>query len=110
MFFENADAYSAFRKRVAAALVAYAKAEREACPESPTAVEVARQNYCASILNGKTGALAVADQMLPTLAVVANGAGLIDEDGEITASDQQITGIISDALVDVFAGYVPEAA
>jgi len=109
-FFQNADACSAFRYRVAAALVAYAKDERENCPASPTAAEVARQEYCALILNGRAGALAAADQMLPTLAVVANGAGLIDENGSISATDQQITGIVTDALVDVFAGYVPAAS
>lgn len=110
-FFENADAYAGFLARVEAAIVAKAMALREAAAPSPvTAAWVARQNWAVSVLSGAASVERQARAMLPALAVKANNAGLLVEDGTITATDQQIVVTIDDDFIDVHAGYVPEAS
>jgi hypothetical protein len=110
-FWQNADAHAAFLHRVTAALVKKALDVRvEDTPDPVTGAWVARQQWAAGVLSGPTGALNKARQMLPALAVKANDAGLLGEDGSITATDQQITGILDDDWVDLFAGYIPEAS
>lgn len=108
LFFQNADAYSAFRNRLAAALVNYARQERGDTPPDPvTYTWEARQNFCLLILNGKDGAFAIADRMMPALAVVANEAGKIDSSGNITVTDGEIDSFLTDNRIDWFAGHVP---
>lgn len=111
VFFENADAHNEFKARAATALVEWAIAEREsAAPNPVTGIWVARQEYAGRVLGGASAVMVLAEAMLPALAVKANDAGLISEDGEIDATDAQIRGTIDDAFVDMHAGYVPEAA
>ncbi len=109
-FFENADAYASFLKRVTARLVEWAVTERENLPASPSPAEAARQTFAIQVLTGAAGATAQARRLLPALAVKANAAGLIDEIGTITATDAQILATLDDAFIDLHAGYVPEAA
>ncbi|NIQ98539.1 MAG: hypothetical protein GWN87_33680, partial [Desulfuromonadales bacterium] len=49
-FFENADAHAEFLKRVAARLVEWALGVRETMPASPSAEDVARQNFAVAVL------------------------------------------------------------
>lgn len=109
VFFENADAHNAFKARAAAALAEWAIAERgETAPSPVTDIWVARQEYARSVLGGgAAGVMRVAESMLPALAVKANDAGLLAEDGEISATDTQIRGTVDDAFVDLFADNVP---
>jgi hypothetical protein len=109
-FFRNADAHSAFLARVTARLVEWAVSTRAACPASPTGAEYSRQAFAVQVLQGQAQALARARALLPALAVKANDAGLIAEDGTITATDAQITATVDDDFVDLHAGYIPEAA
>lgn len=107
-FFENPDAFAAFLKRVSARLVEWAIDERENIPASPSAAEAARQAFAVRVLTGANGAMLEAKRLLPALAVKANAAGLIDDQGYITATDAQILATITDAFIDLHAGYVPE--
>ncbi len=110
MFWRNADAHAVFLHRVAAAIVEAAKDLRQQDPPNPiTAGWQARQHWATAALNGAPGALLKARQMLPALAVTANDAGLLSEDGTITATDNQIRNILSATWIDMFTGYVPEA-
>ena len=106
-FFSNRDAHAAFLARVAARLVEWAVVEREAIPPAPTALEVARQQFAVAVLSGVDGAMGQARRLLPELAIKANAAGLIDANGNITATDAQIAATVVDALIDLHAGYVP---
>ena len=109
-FWDNADAHSAFLTRIAAALVEKAKALREEDPPNPvTAAWVARQEWANYTLQGAPGALTRARLILPALAVTANDAGLLSEDGTINATDNQIRNILTDTWIDMFTDYVPEA-
>ena len=108
-FWDNADAHTAFLARVAAAIVETATSLRqEAAPNPVTADWQARQQWAVYTLHGAPGALSRARLMLPALAVTANDAGLLSEDGEITATDNQIRGILTDTWIDMFTEYVPE--
>lgn len=109
-FFENPDAYAAFLKRVTARLVEWAVDERENVPAQPSAAEVARQTFAVRVLAGPITAVSQAMRLLPALAVKANAAGLIDADGTITTTDAQILATVTDAFIDLHAGYIPEAA
>jgi len=108
-FFENADAYAAFLKRVTARLVEWAIDERENVPASPSGAEAARQALAVRVLTGSRGATAEAIRLLPALAIKANAAELIDATGEVNATDAQILTTIDDAFIDLHAGYVPES-
>jgi hypothetical protein len=108
LFFRNADAHAAFLARVTARLVEWAIAAREAEPPDPvTGAYAARQDFACQVLRGKDAALAKGRAILPALAIKANDAGLIDEDGTITATDAQILNTIDDAFIDLHAGYIP---
>lgn len=109
-FFENRDAHADFRIRFAAGLVSYARQKRNSMPSSPTDVERARQNLCVQILSNRQSLFNVVDRMLPTIAVIANNAGFLDDQGVIAVTDQQITDFIDDNTLDLFSGYVPEVA
>ena len=109
LFFDNADAYSAFLARVEVAIVEKAVELRgEDAPEPVTGEWAARQAWAVSVFANTASLQAQARRMLPALAVKANDAGLIDEDGEIDATDEQIRGTITDAFVDLHVGYVQE--
>ena len=109
-FYDNADAYTDFLHRVEAAIVQKAVALREEAAPSPvTEVWRARQDWAVQVLNGPAGAAAKAKAMLPALAVKANSAGLISDQGEIDATDAQITATIDDDFVDLHAAFIPEA-
>jgi hypothetical protein len=107
-FTTNADAHATFLHRVAAAIVEWAVVERESdTPSLVTPLWVARQEWVVWALKNP---LAAATQILPSLAIKANAAALISDAGIITASDAQIRSVINDALIDLYAGYVPPAA
>ena len=109
-FYDNADAYAAFLHRVEAAIVAKAIALREEAAPSPvTEAWRARQSWACDVLSGPSTAAAKARAMLPALAVKANSAGLISDQGEIDATDAQITATIDDDFVDLHAAFIPEA-
>ena len=110
LFFENAEAHEQFLRRVTARLVEWAVDERENVPASPTAAEVARQEFAVQVLTGAGRATAQAKKLLPALAVKANAAGLINPVGRIEATDAQIMSTVNDALIELHAGYVPDAA
>lgn len=104
-FFDNADAYSAFLHRVEAAVVETALAIRaEEEPDPMTELFRARQRLAISALALPPS---YARTFLPALAVKANGAGLMDEQGNITASDAQIRASVAD-LFAPYSNYVPE--
>jgi hypothetical protein len=106
-FATNADANAAFLHRIAAAVVEWAVAERESSAPSPvTDLWRARQDWAVWALKWPIEA---ARQLLPSLAVKANDAGLISDAGAITATDAQIRSVVTDALIDLYAGYVPPA-
>jgi hypothetical protein len=108
LFFSNADAHAAFLARVTARLVEWAVAAREAAPPDPvTPAYTARMTFARSVLGGKDAAIAKARVLLPALAIRANAAGLIDEDGNITATDTQIQATVDDAFVDLHTSYIP---
>ncbi len=108
-FYDNPDAYAAFLHRVEAAIVEKAMDLRdEAAPNPVTAQWAARQDWAVSVLSGAAHAAAEAKAMLPGLAVKANNAGLLSEDGVLTATDAQIIATIDDDFIDLHAGYVPE--
>jgi hypothetical protein len=109
-FFENADAHAEFLKRVAARLVEWAVDERGNIPASPSAAEVARQNFAVAVLLGSRAVMAQASKILPALAVRANDADLIDANGYITATDIQIAGVVNSDFIDLHAGHVPPAS
>lgn len=110
LFFSNADAYSAFLARVEAAIVEKALTLRaETAPDPVTAAWAARQSWAVTVLSSTPALVNQAKRMLPALAVTANDAGLIDEDGFIDATDAQIRATVTDAFVDWHAGYVPAA-
>ena len=107
-FFDNADAYSGFLSRVEAAIVAKAIDLRgETVPAEGVDLWVARQNWAVSVLGGAGQVAAKARAMLPALATKANEAGLLANDGTISATDAQIVATINDDFVDLHAGYVP---
>jgi hypothetical protein len=107
LFFSNADAHAAFLSRVTARLVEWAIAAREAAPPDPvTEAYAARMNFANAILAGQAGAVAKGRAILPALAVKANAADLIDEDGYITATDAQILATVDDAFIDLHSGYI----
>ena len=106
-FFENADAYSAFMQRVAAAVVETALEVRiEQEPSPMTEVFCSRQRWAVAAL---ARPMVAAKAMLPALAVMANEAGLLSEGGVIDATDGQIRSSVS-GLVPEMSDYVPEAA
>jgi hypothetical protein len=110
-FFRSGEHYTEFQHRTEAALVSKAVALRqEEAPDPVTAEWVARQNWAVSILTGVDAIAVKAHAMIPALAVIADGLGLLDDDGVLTATDEQITAAITDAFIDMHAGYVPEAA
>ncbi len=109
-FFQNDASHEQFLRRVSARLVEWAVDERENIPASPTGAEVARQEFAVQVLTGAEGAVAQARKMLPALAIKANDAGLIDQGGSIEATDAQIRATVDDELVELHAGYVPDAA
>ena len=109
LFFDSGDHYHEFLHRVGVALVEKAldvRADPE--PNPVTGVWVARQHWAGRVLGGSFSVMGEAKKMLPALAVIANDAGLIDDDGFIDATDTQIRGTITDDLVDKHAAYVPE--
>ena len=109
LFFNNADAYAMFLARVEAAIVEKAIAVRgEAEPAPVTGAWAARQAWAVSVFASTDSLQARARAMLPALAVKANDAGLIDDDGFVDATDTQIRVSIDDDFVDWHAGYVPE--
>ena len=104
-FFDNADQYAEFLHRVSAALVETALDVRdEEAPDPVTGGYAARQAWAVAALGGPDGAQAAAVGMLPALAVKANDGGLLDDEGNLTATDQQIRTTVA-ALVDALAGY-----
>jgi hypothetical protein len=106
-FFRNADAYAAFLQRVTAAVVEAALDVRAESEPSPmTEAFRSRQRWAVSALQRpvETGRV-----MLPSLAVIANNAGLLSDEGEIDATDAQIRSSVA-GLVDEMSDYVPEAA
>lgn len=105
-FYENHDAHSDFLHRVAAATIETALTIREETPPEPvTGLWAARQAWAACSLGDPLGA---ASNMLPGLAVKANDAGLLSEDGEITATDSQIRSTVA-GIIDTYSGYFPPA-
>ena len=109
LFFNNADAYSAFLARVETAIVEKAVELRgEAEPSPVTGAWAARQAWAVSVFANTASLQARARAMLPAMAVKANDADLIDDNGEIDATDAQIRATITDAFVDLHSGYVPE--
>jgi hypothetical protein len=111
LFFDNADAYNPFLHRVEAAIVEKALALRaETAPEPVTGAWAARQTWASRALSSPGQLQGVATAMLPALAVTANAAGLLSEEGTIDATDAQIRSTITDAFVDAHAGYTPEPA
>lgn len=110
LFFDNADAYSAFLARVETAIVEKAIDVRgEVAPDPVTGKWAARQAWAVSVFANTASLQAQARRMLPALAVKANDSELIDENGEIDVTDAQIRSTIDSDLVDMHAGYVPEA-
>lgn len=108
-FWDNADAHSAFLARVAAAIVEAAIQIRQGSLPSPITEDWRYRQYWANaVLRGAPGALDKAREMLPALAVKANDAGLLDESGNLDATDAQIRNILSSSWIDIFTGYVPE--
>ena len=108
LFFSNADAYSDFLARVEAAIVAKALELRaEEAPGTITGEWTARQTWAVAVLSGPAQTAQEARDLLPSLAVKANDAGLIQEDGTIEATDAQIIATIDDAFIDLHAGYIP---
>jgi hypothetical protein len=109
MFWRNADAHATFLHRVAAAIVETAIELRQETPPSPVTQQWrSRQHWADLALYGAEGALDKARQMLPALAVKANDAGLLDETGNLTATDTQIRAILTNTWIDLFTRYVPE--
>ena len=105
LFFDNADAYNPFLHRVEAALVEKALALRgETAPDPVTGAWAARQTWASIVLSSPGALRAKARAMLPALAVRANDAGLLSDQGTITATDTQIRATIDDAFVDAHAG------
>lgn len=104
-FVSSADYHASFVQRVAAAVQEYAVDLRANIPAAPTAQEAARHNWAVWALKYP---LAAAVQLLPGLAVMANNAGFLNDEGEITVSDTQIRGVVDDDLIDRYAGFIPE--
>ena len=110
VFFENADAHAAFLHRITAAVVEKASALREEeAPDPVTELWRARQEWALAALTGISGATTAARAMLPGLAVKANDAGFLSDTGTIDVTDTQIRAVITDAFVDLYAGYIPPA-
>ena len=106
-FFDNPDAYSAFLHRVEAALVEEAlnvRAEEEPSPMNE--LFRARQLLAINALNQPARWARV---FLPALAVKANDAGLLSEQGNITATDAQIRATVA-GLFSPYCDYVPASA
>ncbi len=102
-FFNNADAHAAFLHRIQTALVETALAVRaENEPDPKTDRFAARQRWARDAL---LNPIHVAHRLLPAIAVKANDAGRIDEQGNVTASDNEIRATVL-SLVDTFADYV----
>jgi hypothetical protein len=108
LFFRNVDAHAVFLARVTARLVEWAIAARQAAPPDPvTEAYAARMRYAAVVLSGQPEAIAKARALLPALAVVANAAGLLDEEGLIHVSDAHILATIDDDFIDLNTDYIP---
>ena len=106
-FFDNSDAYSEFLHKVAAAVAETALDVRgEAEPDPMTESFRSRQRWAVAALGDPMGK---SQDMLPALAVKANDASLLSEEGEISATDAQIRTTVA-GLVDELSDYVPEAA
>lgn len=110
-FFDDADAYSAFLRRVAVAILEKASALRqETAPEPVTATWVARQEWALTVLSSQVAPRNQAARMLPGLVVIANDAGYLDGGDLSDVTDAQIRAALDDAFVDEYAGYYPPAA
>lgn len=105
LFSSSADAHADFLARVRVALFEEAVSTRETIPASPTAEEVALQEFAIRIFNDP---VEEAKRMLPALAVKANNAGLIANDGTISATDAQVRSTVA-GLMTEFSRYVPDA-
>jgi hypothetical protein len=108
-FFDNADAYAAFLRRTAVAVLTKASALRAESPPSPvSAAWVARQHWALQVLSSQAGPRTQAARILPGLVLLANAAGYLDDGDLDDVTDQQLLNALSDAFVDQYAGYVPE--
>jgi hypothetical protein len=106
-FIESRDAHAVFLKRVTTAILREAVELRENIPASPaSAQDVARQRWAqrAIVSPGVEAA-----RMLPVLALKANDVGFLNDQGVVTATDNQIQTVVGN-LVDVFSDYVPDLA
>ena len=101
-FVREPDLHSEFITQVSAALVEEALDIRQN-PANPMDAEGSSlQSWAVRVLPNPR---AEAVRMLPTLAVMANNAGLISEEGVVSATDAQIRTTVGN-LSAIFSGYI----
>ena len=105
VFISNGDAHARFLEDTSVAVFEEALALRENPTTPATAESEAAQRWALRVFDGP---MREARRMLPALAIKANDAGLIDDNGVITYTDAQMRSVVG-SLVGVFAGYVEEA-
>lgn len=98
------DLHAQFVSKVTSALTEVALEVRQNPANPMDAENSALQRWAVRVLPDPR---AEALRMLPTLAVMANNAGRINEDGSVDASDELIKTTVT-ALAPIFSGYIAE--
>ena len=104
LFSRKSEKHADFQARVETALVEVALNIRQNPANPMTNEGRTLQSWAVRVLPDPERE---AVRMMPTLSVMANDAGLIDNNGNITATDTQIRNTVL-ALAPVFSGYIAE--